>query len=487
MNDQRAVSRVIVLGLVLLCVRAIAAAPDVNVRDFGATGDGKTLDTTALNKAIEACATAGGGRAVVPPGRYLTGTVRLKSNVTLEIESGAEVIGTRELGRYENFTPPKDAKLPAARWHRAVILAEGVENVTITGRGVINGNNVTDREGEEGIRGPHAVLFGNSRGVTVRDVSIKDAGNYALLLELTNQVEVRGVRITGGYDGVHLRGWIDRPCRDVSITDCEFYTGDDCVAGWYWRDVLIDRCVMNSASTGLRLFGPAEKVIVHNCLMFGPGKYEWRTSGLLHHRTMLAGLCIQPSAWGETPGIVDDVHVSNVTMHDVGTPLHLANKGPSTIGRVTIDRLAVTGAYRAAASIESWSEAPVGRVDVRDSSIQFVGGFGPILRDPVEELAAILTAERKPDVGPPGVNMRPLPAWGLYVRNVASLSLSDVKLSVDREEKRPAIIMDGVGELSVDGLRLPRGTGHPVVMKNVKHIEMENAPFIPTVEPQSSR
>jgi hypothetical protein len=244
---------------------------------------------------------------------------------------------------------------------------------------------------------------------------------------------------------------------------------------------------MNSASNGIRLFGPAKTVIVHGCLMFGPGRYEWRTSRQLRHKSMAAGLCIQPSAWGETPGTVDGVHVSNVTMHDVGTPLHLASKAPSTIGGVTIDRLTATGVYRAAASIESWADEPIGRVDVRDSSIQFVGGFGPILQDPAEALAAILTAQTGPDVGPPGVNMRPLPAWGLYVRNVASLSLSDVKFSVDEEETRPAVILDGVGKLDVDGLRLPRGMRQPVVLKNAKHVEVENAPSMPIVEPKSSR
>ena len=123
------------------------------------------------------------------------------------------------------------------------------------------------------------MLFGNSKNITIRDISIRDAGNYAVLLEFTSHVEVRGVKITGGYDGVHFRGWKDDPCRDVSITDCEFYTGDDCIAGWYWQDTLIDRCVLNSSCNGIRLFGPAKNLIIHNCLFFGPGRYEWRTAG----------------------------------------------------------------------------------------------------------------------------------------------------------------------------------------------------------------
>jgi len=199
-----------------------AAPPTFDVRDYGAVGDGKSLDTIALNKTIDACAAAGGGVVRVPPGKYLTGTVHLKSNITLLLDAGAELIGTRDLDQYQNFTPPRDTPLVGGslRFHRAMILGDGVQNVTITGRGVINGNNVFDKLGEEGVRGPHAVLFGNCTNITVRDISIRDAGNYAIFMEFTSHVEVRGVKITGGYDGVHFRGWKDNPCRDVRITDC---------------------------------------------------------------------------------------------------------------------------------------------------------------------------------------------------------------------------------------------------------------------------
>src|SRR5581483_1597235 len=301
----RAALAFLILGAVL-SLRAVAIGSSTfNVRDFGAAGDGKALDTLPLNKAIQACAVAGGGRVLVPAGKYLTGTVLLKSNVTLFLDAGAEIIGTRDLDQYQNFTPPRGTHLPAnPHWHRALVLADAAENVTIAGGGVINGNNVFDPGGEEHVRGPHTLLFGNCNNVTLRDISIRDSGNYAVLLEFTSHMDVRGVKITGGWDGVDFRGWKDKPCRDVSITDCQFFTGDDCVAGWYWQDTLIDHCVMNSASNGVRLFGPAKHLILHDCLFFGPGRYEWRTSGLLHHKNMAAGVCIQPSAWAPTEGTV---------------------------------------------------------------------------------------------------------------------------------------------------------------------------------------
>src|SRR5205807_9923512 len=201
---------------------------------------------------------------------------------------------------------------------------EGVENVAIVGRGVIDGNKVFDPNGEEHMRGPHAVLFGNCKNVTLRDIRIRDAANYAVMLEFTSHVSVRGVKITGGWDGVHFRGWKDSPCRDVSITDCEFYTGDDSIAGWYWQDTLIDRCLINSSCNGIRLIGPARNLIVHGCLFFGPGNNEHRTSKEKHRTNMLAGLCLQPGAWDKTQGELDDVRISDVTMHAVATPLHIA-------------------------------------------------------------------------------------------------------------------------------------------------------------------
>src|SRR5436190_18536299 len=85
---------------------ARGASPVFNVRDHGATGDGTTHDTAALNKAVEACAAAGGGQVLFPPGRYLTGTIHLKSNVTLQLDAGAEIVGTSDLQQYQNFEPP---------------------------------------------------------------------------------------------------------------------------------------------------------------------------------------------------------------------------------------------------------------------------------------------------------------------------------------------------------------------------------------------
>ena len=231
------------LLLAMMWLRGIeqASAAEVksksfNVRNFGTKGDGRIADTAAINKAIEACSTAEGGRVILPAGTYLSGTVQILGDVDLHLEAGAMLLGSEDLKDYRNFA--LQAIMPESKWHpswhRALVLADGARNICISGQGVIDGRKVFDPKGEEYMRGPHTILLGNCRGVKIREISIKDSANYAILMELTDRVEIRDVKITGGRDGVHFRGCREQPCRDVTISHCQFFTGDDSIAGRYW-------------------------------------------------------------------------------------------------------------------------------------------------------------------------------------------------------------------------------------------------------------
>ena len=429
-----------------------------SVRKYGAVGDGKTLDTAAINEAVEACAKAGGGQVLLPPGTYLSGTVVLKSDVTLKLDAGARLVGCDDLDQYRHFTAP--AGTPEARspkWHRALVLGVGVKNVTITGQGVIDGNKVHDPHGEEKMRGPHTIIFGNSRNVRIRGVDITDSANYAIMIEFSSQVEVRDVKVTGGWDGVHFRGWADRPCRNLSIVDCQFFTGDDSIAGRYAEDLLITDCVVNSSCNGIRIIGPVRNMIVHDCLFYGPGIHPHRTQD---RHNMLAGIILQPGAWDRCDGALEDVLISDVTMKNVqsAVTLYLSRPGNTADG-ITVSRLSATGVYAASASVEGWSETAVGRVVLRDVSIEYAGGgTAEEGREPA----------RKPHVG-----VRSLPAWGLYAQNVGELVLENVRLGCVKKDFRPVVIADSVKRLRLDDLRFPRvvGVSAPIVLKNVGHVE----------------
>ena len=343
-----------VFGLLGLVAPGAAQAEGIfNVRDFGAKGDGKALETAAIQKTINACAGAGGGQVLLPPGHYLSGTIKLQSHVTMKLDAGATLIGCPNPEVYQHLTPPPDmpeAKFPS-RWHRALILGDGIEDVALVGPGTIDGNKVFDAEGEEKQRGPHTILLGNSSKIVIRDLTIQDSANYAILLEDCSKIEVRQVRVTGGWDGLHFRGSKIRPCQDVIVSGCEFYTGDDAIAGRYWKDVLITGCVLNSSCNAVRLIGPAQHLMIHDCLIYGPGRHEHRTS---HRRKTLAGLSLQPGAWDGTEGDLDDVLISNTTMRNVAVPFFFMLKPGNRGGRITVTRVNATGVYMTASSIESW-------------------------------------------------------------------------------------------------------------------------------------
>src|SRR2546422_2258318 len=111
-----------------------------DVRDYGAKGDGAMLDTAAINKAMDACAKAGGGQVLLPPGRYLSGTVHLRSHVTLFLAAGARLLGTTNLAQYQQPSVP--SYMPEARWgkwHRGLLVGDDVEDVTVCGQGVLGG------------------------------------------------------------------------------------------------------------------------------------------------------------------------------------------------------------------------------------------------------------------------------------------------------------------------------------------------------------
>ena len=252
------------------------------------------------------------------------------------------------------------------------------------------------------------------------------------------------MKIVGGWDGVHWRGARERWRTNVNIIGCQFYTGDDSIAGRYWNNTVIADCIINSSCNGIRLIGPATRLIVNNCLFYGPGEQPHRTSGERRRTNMLSGVILQPGAWDQTGGLLDDVLLANNTMHNVASPVTLWTKTGNPVGRVTVSGLNATGVYRSALSVESWAEAPITNVVVRNAYIEFAGGKAGQANQPGKG---------------PGVDARPLPAWGLFARNVEQLTFEDVRLSLAQDNLRPVIFADGVQRLNLDNFKFTRVAG----------------------------
>jgi hypothetical protein len=416
----------------------------LDVRSYGARGDGASVDTQAIQRTIDACHAVGGGRVLLTAGTYLSETLYLRDGVTLHLARDACLVGHKDPAAYAGFT---SADAPQGRWNHALIVGENLQDITITGTGLIDGNRVFDPQGEAGMRGPHTVMLFNCRNVALRDVTIRDSANYAFLFYACTQVRVENATFEGGWDGVHFRG-VDfkdgaaRWNRDVRIRACRFYTGDDCIAGHYIEDARVEDCILNSSCNGVRLIGPAKNLSFARCEFFGPGRFEHRTPQKLDRTNMLAGLIIQPSAWTPTPGPLEDLCVSDVTMRNVACALHVSIREGNTGARLMFQRLRATEVYSPAISVESWTDEALDEVTLQDIDVTYTPDAFSDAR--LEGKPQVQEPVQRPGVG---VWARPLPAWGFYGRHVGTLNLERVRFRTeDARDDRPVVILDQVAQ-----------------------------------------
>lgn len=401
----------------------------VSIRDYGARGNGKALNTEAFDEAIQACVKQGGGTVVVPAGVFLTGTVRLQSHVSIFLEKGAIIKGVSKLEEYVPYVPSKDlGKYDNAdkyNWNRALILGVGVEDVTISGEGIIDGDHVFDPNGEENMRGPHTILFGESRNITLSGITFLHAANYAFMAYEIENATFQHVVMKEGWDGIHIRGG-----KNILIRNSEFYTGDDAIAGGYWENMTITDCHINSSCNGIRMIMPATGLTIAHCTFQGPGVFPHRTSKERRRTNMLSAILLQPGGWGNSPGVVDNVSIHDLTIDRVDNPfMFILNQGNEG-GTIKVERVRATRIAQSASSAESWKGGTFQQIVLRDIAIEYIGHNDLGLRSI--------------QAGQPHVDSRILPCWGWFFRNVKQLTCENVRLSYTGVEVRPAFFLDNV-------------------------------------------
>lgn len=268
----------------------------LSILEFGAEDGGK-LCTGAIQKAIDTCFLQGGGIVEIPSGRFLSGGVRLRSNVTLHLQKNACLIGSRNPEDYMGFLedeieplseqektdqiwmPVKERpsydfmKVPGGRWSNGLIRAIGAHDIAIIGdeNAVIDGMDCYDAQGEERYRGPHAISFHQCENIRLSDYTVRNSANWAHALFSCKDIQISQVTVLAGHDGVHLT-----TCDHTKITDCSFFTGDDCVAGIDNINLIVADCKMNTACSAFRLGGT--DILIQRCRMFGPARYLFRGS-----------------------------------------------------------------------------------------------------------------------------------------------------------------------------------------------------------------
>ena len=220
-----------------------------NLRDFGAVGDGTNKATVAFQKALDACAVGGGGEVVVPPGKYLIGSVQMGQRTILRLDKDSVIIGSPDASDY----PMVDVRWEG-RWQpgrRALIYADNVDHIGIIGPGRIEGN--------RGVAAPQnprgALVFEpiNCHDVRWEGFTVTQGGNWATHPTYCTDVVIKEVKITGDRDGIDVDS-----CRNVRIEGCDIDTGDDCISLKSGRG-------MDGARTGK----PTENVIITHCRFVG--------------------------------------------------------------------------------------------------------------------------------------------------------------------------------------------------------------------------
>ena len=178
------------------------------------------LITAKIQHAIDSCASAGGGVVRFPEGRYLSGALQLRSNVTLHFDKGAVLQGSDNYLDYGK-----------GEWKNGLITGDSLFNISIEGEGLIDGVNCFNPHGEEGFRGPHCIRLTNCATIIIQGITIVNAANWAINCRHSRDAKIEQVSIRGGHDGLHTRF-----CRNFTVTGCDFRTGDDAIAGCDNRD-----------------------------------------------------------------------------------------------------------------------------------------------------------------------------------------------------------------------------------------------------------
>jgi hypothetical protein len=439
-----------------------------NVREFGAKGDGKTLDTKAIQAAIDSCNKEQGGTVLIPAGDFICGTIELKSNVTLHLSVQGRLLGST---RREDYTAGKG--VPTGNGNIVFVYAVNAVNITIEGRGTIDGNGQAfyngkgdnTGPGQRGVGGnfdrPHLIVFYQCTNFVVRDVLLTRSAYHCFRILKCKQIQLNGIRIYNrvnkNNDGFHFND-----SQYVHITNCDIQCQDDaCALFGSNQFVTVNNC---SFSTRWSIFrfgsGEAQNIVVSNCLIY-------ETYGC-------------PVKISSGKARLENLSFSNIIMRNVTGPIGIAftntsnrdnasdnaNDGSSFVRNISFNGIRATvvekpvdhpdiafgvnvfnGEVNSCITLNGVGKAFLENISFTDVHVTYAGG-GTKEQASKREVPQV-AAEY---FGVWGTEPFGPPAYGLYARNVRNLTLHNVRLEYEKPDARPAVIFDNVQDASVTGL-----------------------------------
>jgi polygalacturonase len=479
-----------------------------DVKAFGASGDGKAIDSPAINRAIEAAVAAGGGTVRFPAGNYLCYSIHLKSKVALYLEQGATIVAADATSSgaagYDLAEPknPWDAYQDYGHnhWHNSLIWGEGLESVSIFGPGLIWGRGLSRGSGPGPVAenpgvANKAISLKNCRNVTLRDFSILKGGHFGVLATGVDNFTIDNLRIDTDRDGIDLDC-----CRNARVSNCSVNSP--------WDDAI---CPKSSFALGYAR--ATENLTITNCYVtgiyklgtlldgtfqrfdpakaaHGTGRIKFGTESNGGFKNITVSNVVFEACYGlalETVdgALLEDITFTNITMREVVVPLFLRlgsrMRGPAgvpvgALRRVLISNLVCSNADSGICSILSGIPGhPIEDLQLNDIYIQHRGGG-------TAEDAAIQPAEEEKKYPEPTM-FGHTPAHGFFLRHAKNISVNNVEIRSKEKDLRPAFAVQDVEGADFFRVRAPYAKDVPTfALRNVDNFSVSRCGQVPDTQ-----
>ena len=460
-------------------------AGDVNVVAYGAKGDGVTLNTKAIQNAIDACGQQGGGRVVVPKGDFLSGTVEFKNHVVLYLQKGARLLGSSRIEDYRNPDPFTEGLGIDVGW--ALLAAVDCHDIGIEGEGVIDGQGsklkatqiMTDQrpEAKRWGRRPFLLRVVRCNGVCVKGITLQYAAAWTSHYARSRNVNIKGVKIVSvgvaHNDGIGIDG-----CQDVHISDCDVTSGDDALvfkttsSKMACRNIVVSHMRLKSNQAGIKIgtesMADFENISIRDCYI-----YDTKNGGI--------------KLLSVDGARIKNVRISGINMQQVRTPLLLRLGSRLSVFRKGRDQRQQTGSFEnvmlkdiiavSADSTQLKSATgilitgvpghPVSGVMFKNIFIDLPGG------GMADEAAAVVpeAIEKYPEVKTFGPV---IPAYGLWARHVRDLKMESIRFRLRRNDARPVLVLEDATGVALRNFSVPYAKG-PVtgIVRTSKQVKIE--------------
>ncbi|MFD2162128.1 glycoside hydrolase family 28 protein [Paradesertivirga mongoliensis] len=487
----------------LFAASQLVVAANYDVKAYGATGNGTTVDSDAINKAINAAASAGGGTVIFPAGTYLSYSIRLKSNITLYLEQGSTILAASPKDGMGYDAPEPNEwgdkhgyqDFGHSHWRNSLIWGENLENISILGPGTIYGKGLVRNASPRNPVGNKAIALKLCRNVILKDFTILYGGHFGILATGVDNMTIDNLKMDTNRDGMDIDC-----CRNVRISNCTINSPfDDAIclkssfALGYARateNVTITNCQVSGFDRGTFINGTYKrdeyKMVPDK---EGPtGRIKFGTESNGGFKNITISNCVFEFCRGialETVdgGLLEDVSITNVTMRDiVNSPIFLRlggrMRGPAGVPigelrRINISNLVV---YNADSHFSCLISGLPGN-DIEDVKLSNIR----IFYRPIDSAESVIQKEvpEHEKTYPEPQKFGVIPAYGFFIRHAKNFELNNVEISFMGKETRPAFILTDVKGILFNNVKAQKAPKAPImVLRDVSDFELRGGNII---------